>query len=69
MISKATKFIVRNNIGSILEKFDQESEAETFMKNHVMASYIQKITITSEVIKKKLKKKDTELSFDADELI
>ena len=56
--NKVTKFVIRNNIGSILYTCDSDEEAKDFYKKHVMASYVEKVTITSEVIEKKLKKKD-----------
>ncbi len=56
--SRTTKYVVRNNLGSILATFDDEIESKDFMKKHVMACYVEKVTISTEIVANKLKNKD-----------
>lgn len=54
-MTKVTKYIVRNNLGSILMSTDDQITAEDFFKKHVMARSYEKVTITTDVLGKKTK--------------
>jgi len=49
-MSKATKYLVRNNNGSILAKYDNQEEAEKFYNNHAAARYLEKVTVNNEIL-------------------
>lgn len=50
---KTITYIIRNNNGSILGKFNHNTEAEDFFKKHVMARTLEKVTIETEILDKK----------------
>lgn len=57
-MDKATKYLVRNTNGSILAKYDDRDEAEKFFKGHAAALYVEKVTVTTEVVNKKKAKSE-----------
>ena len=54
-MTKVTKYVVRNNLGSILMSTDDQVTAEDFFKKHVMARSYEKVTITTDILGKKIK--------------
>lgn len=63
-MSRSTKYLVRNDNGSILGKYDTPDEATDFYKKHAAARYLEKVTVSSEIMQTKKRSVLPEITFD-----